>query len=118
MSIHSQADDGTEHQSASSGNSLSATRLEIRAAIAGAFAPHGVHIATDSWSFVQIHRQWLAGHLDLGRRPWMLRPNGDLLAAWARLVTARGAASVALTWVKAHLTPEEALQRGLPEAFR
>ena len=54
----------------------------------------------------------------MGRRPWMLRPNGDLLAAWARLVAARGAASVSLTWVKAHLTPEEALQRGLPEAMR
>ena len=65
--------------------------------------PGALHLALDNLSVVNGIQRILEGG-KRPRRPWSLRPDGDLWEIAERAIKARGFNSIAVTWTKGHAT--------------
>ena len=92
------------------GSRCSSTRTEVAGILLALFRPGPVHIASDSRSAVVTMQSILQKQPRM--KPWNLHPNGDLWQLIAKFVPIRGAASIAIKWVKGH-TVKDDVERGI-----
>ena len=91
----------------------SSTRVEAQGVLVAAAHPGAQSIALDNKGAVSRWNQLLRAIKDgsletiLRRRPWGLRPDGDLWAAAARLIRNKGPESIRVVWTKGHATEED-----------
>ena len=81
----------------------SSTRAELASVIAALAKPGPLHIALDNLSVVFGVLNILEG-IQGTKRPWALRPDGDLWAIAEQAISSRGANSVTVAWTKGHAT--------------
>ena len=62
------------------------------------------HLGADNLGFVRKAKEILRNPQRRPRRPWSLQANGDLWELFARAAHQRGPHSVAISWVKGHVT--------------
>eukprot|EP00969_Alexandrium_andersonii_P075994 3350017-Alexandrium_andersonii.AAC.1 len=63
---------------------MSSSRAELAAAILAVAAGVRTHLGTDSQNLVDTFSKWGRGCLALKKKPWPLRPNGDIWALLCR----------------------------------
>jgi hypothetical protein len=83
----------------------SSTRTELAAIIASLSKPGGLHIALDNMSVVNGVMNIIEGK-SRRKRPWNLRPDGDLWQIAEQAIAARNPQSLQITWTKGHATWE------------
>ena len=93
----------------------SSNRTELAAIILAALAPVPLHIASDSVNTSAGAEEIPGGAVDLARKPWALRTNVDLWARFLAILSQRGFSSFRTSKVKAHLTFDEAVAKGISE---
>ena len=81
----------------------SSARAELASVITALAKPGSLHIALDNLAVVNGLNDIIAG-AQRSKRPWALRPDGDLWAIAERAIQQRGAHSLTFTWTKGHAT--------------
>ena len=79
----------------------SSTRAELAGLISALAKPIALHIALDNESVANRARAIAEGSYT-HRKPWRLRPDGDLWAIVASLLQARGHETTKISWTKGH----------------
>jgi hypothetical protein len=79
----------------------SSTRAELAGLISALAKPVALHIALDNASVANRARAIAEGSYT-HRKPWRLRPDGDLWAIVANLIQARGPKTTRVSWTKGH----------------
>ena len=103
---------GVLYANALFGPVCSTGRVELAGALAALYAPGPLHLATDSAYVMAGYRALIDNAIDLDRKPWLLRPDGDLWGHFQAAFLARGGVrSTRLSKVKAHLE-EAAVEDG------
>ena len=72
------------------GAGVSSTRAELAALVIAAAAHGSHHVALGSGVVVTTFKRWREGRLDLGRKPWAMRANGDLWELLGAMLRANG----------------------------
>jgi ribonuclease HI len=106
--------DGVRLCTSIGGYAGSSTRTELAAGILAVCSHGPVHIGSDSLAFV-TKANLLLQLLQQGHKPhknWLLASDGDLWHQFQRVATAKGPASIKITWVKGHAT-EQHVQEGI-----
>ena len=81
----------------------SSTRAELASVIAALPKPGPLHFALDNKAVVDGLRAIISGTAT-SKRPWALRPDGDLWSVAEEATAKRGAHSVTVQWTKGHAT--------------
>jgi hypothetical protein len=79
----------------------SSSRAELAGLISALAKPIGIHIALDNKSVADRARAIIEGTCQ-SRRPWRLRPDGDLWQLVAQLIASRGEGTTKVSWTKGH----------------
>ena len=97
---------------------MASGRTELVGAVAALYAPFPLRHAMDASYVTTTYGKWSRAVADLRRKPWALRPDGDLWECFHdALVVRGGTATFALDKVKAHLT-HDAVALGLIDEER
>ena len=86
------------------GHPISSTRSEAWGLVAAHMLPIPVHVGVDNKGAVANANSILKGDLDLHRRPWGMRPDGDVWGLLHSLMLQRGIAASRVSKVRGHAT--------------
>jgi hypothetical protein len=87
----------------------SSTRAELASVIAALPKPGPLHFALDNAAVVSGMRAIINGEVT-SKRPWALRPDGDLWSIAERAVAIRGSNSLEVQWTKGHASAQHILE--------
>ena len=81
----------------------SSARAELAGLVTGLLAPTAVHIGLDNMGVTQKGAAILGGTISR-RRPWSLKPDGDLWCLVDSLIQQRSTNATYLDWIKGHVS--------------
>jgi len=84
------------------GNRSSSTRTELAAGCLALAAEGPIHQATDSMAYQKMATKIINSDWTRRRRPWGITKDGDLWQQFEKLVEAKGAKAIRITWIKGH----------------
>ncbi|WP_353239659.1 hypothetical protein, partial [Limnohabitans sp.] len=86
------------------GHPISSTRSEGWGLIAAHMLPIPVHVGVDNSGADSNANKILSGEFNLARRPWGMRPDGDVWGLLHSLIVQRGVGATRVTKVRGHAT--------------
>ena len=93
------------------GPALSSTRVEGWAIIGAHLIAQPIQLGIDNKADLDVFQSILRGRANSNRKPWAMRPDGDVWQAFEGMVEQRGRHASCGTKVKGHATDEE-VRRG------